>query len=277
MIACDLDGTLLDRRAAIRPRSARLLGDLAAMGLIVVLATGRSWRTAVKIQRQIGLAGPIIAHNGACVFDPATGQELYRRGIPFQTARSMVSWADPRRIMLRCYLGYDRPVLFNRFDAPHQLCWLRPEDRLAPALAHTLREDPVEVFLSGRHEVDAFIHRFGLTGPDYELTVFPHPGYREVNICAPQVDKAEALDALARRCRIASQEVLALGDGLNDVNMLQWAGVGIAIGDGPAAARTAGAYVTPAGDDEPVYSGLSWAIVAGLLPNPEAFNLLRPV
>lgn len=266
LIACDLDGTLLDRRAKIRPLSAHILRQLSDSGIMVVLATGRSWRTALKIQGQIGLTGPIIAHNGASVFDPLTNQELYHRGIPAYRARAMLRWADGHRVMLRCYLGYNRPVVFNRFDTHHQACWLRPEDRLSPDIAHTLRDDPVEVFLSGREEVDRFIHHFGTAGSDYELIIFPHPGYREVNICAPGVDKVEALEALIYRYNLTRDNVLALGDGLNDVNMLQWAGVGIAMGDGTSPARAAATYVTPAGHAEPVHAGIMWAQEQNLMP-----------
>lgn len=264
MVVCDLDGTLLDRRAKIRPQSARLLAQLQREGIWVVLATGRSWRTAYRIQQQTGIAGPLIAHNGAYLFNPQSGQEIYRHCIPAARAREMLEWANHENIMLRCYLGYNKPVIFNRYNTQHQLCWLRPEDRLVTELT-SLQEDPLEIFLFGTHDVDAFVHRFGLRDVDYELTIFPHPGYREVNICAPGVDKVEALDVLASKLGVNPSDVLALGDGLNDVAMLKWAGTSIAMGDGTREAQSVASFVTTPGQGEPVVEGVLWALNRGLL------------
>lgn len=259
-ISCDLDGTLLDHQARIRPQSARALAQLARQGMLVVLASGRSWRTVLRIQQAIGIVGPIITHNGAYGYDSARQAEWYRRGVPAARAREFVVWANQSGVMVRCYLGAGRPVVYNRFDLAHQLCWLRPEDRLVTDLAHSLDTDPLEIFLSGLESVDSFVRHFGMRGEDYELTIFPHVGYREVNVCAPGVDKVEALETLCRAWDLQSHEVLALGDGANDVRMLDWAGVSVAIGDGQPAAQAVADFVTSPANPEPVLEGLRWAL-----------------
>jgi len=266
LVSCDLDGTLLDSRAHIRPRSGDVLRALDAQGVIVALATGRSWRTAYRVQKRLGLSGPIIAHNGAYGFFSDTGREWHRRGIPLLRAQEFVRWADRQRVMLRCYLGFRQPVVYNRFDLAHQLVWMKPEDRLVPRLAEQLTVEPLEIFVSGLREVDALVQEFGLSGSDYELTIFPHPGYREVNICAPGVDKKEGLESLCQLLQISPHDVLALGDGLNDVEMLRWAGVSVAIGDGARAAQQVADYITPPGHPDPVHDGIFWAWAEGLLP-----------
>ncbi|NMP21478.1 HAD family hydrolase [Sulfobacillus harzensis] len=259
-ITCDLDGTLLDHEARIRPKSAQALVELSRQGVMVILASGRSWRTVLRIQRALGLVGPIITHNGAYGYDSAQQREWYRHGVPASRARQFVSWADEVQVMVRCYLGAHQPVVYNRFDLAHQLCWMRPEDRLIPNLADSLSTDPLEIFLSGLDAVDQFIARFGMRGDDYELTVFPHVGYREVNICAPRVDKVEALEELCRLWDINPRDVLALGDGANDVRMLAWAGRAVAIGDGNPLAQAEADFVTSRGNPEPVLEGLLWAL-----------------
>lgn len=258
-IACDLDGTLLDQEARIRPQSARALRALYQRGIMVVLASGRSWRTVVRIQQHIGIKGPIITHNGAYGYDTLIGREWHRHGVAHDCAREFIRWADARAMMVRCYLGVGQPVVYNRFDLAHQLCWLEPEDRLVPNLRDTLDTDPLEIFISGLDSVDGLISRFGLQGPDYELIVFPHVGYREVNICAPGVNKVEALNEFSRLWHIGPQEILALGDGPNDLGMLQWAGQGVAVGDGNLALKAVADYVTAPGSAEPVLEGLRWA------------------
>lgn len=258
-ISCDLDGTLLDHEARIRPQSARALRELWERGIVVVLASGRSWRTVLRIQQEVGIRGPVITHNGAYGYDTFMGREWHRHGVSASRVRQFVAWADSRAVMVRCYLGVDYPVVYNRFDVAHQLCWLRPEDRLVPDLARSLDRDPLEIFISGLEPVDDFIGQYGLAGPDYEVIVFPHLGYREVNICAPGVNKVEALEQFSQRWDIRPEEILALGDGPNDAGMLEWAGLGVAVGDGSREAQNAADFVTTEGAAEPVLEGLRWA------------------
>lgn len=287
LISCDLDGTLLDHQARIRPQSARLLSHLCRAGVKVVLASGRSWRTTLKIHQSLGLEGPIIAHNGAYAFDPHTGQDLYRRTVPAERVRSIVRWANQQNLMIRLYLGQHQHVFFNRFDLAHQLCWLRREDRIVPHLDDVLTEDALEIFFTGLDLVDAFVHAFGSRGTDFEMLTFPHTGYKEANICAPGVDKVEALSALCREWGVLPGEVLALGDGANDEAMLAWSGTAVAVGDGSPVLRNGADLITSAASPEPVYDGLIWAMRQGLLPpvcldplevRPKAFaGELRPL
>lgn len=259
-IVCDLDGTLLDSQAHIHMQSRRALQELSRMGFLVVLASGRSWRSVVAIQRQIGLQGPFIAHNGAYGYDSRLRLEWYRRAVPSLRARQFVSWADQFRVMVRCYLGVGHPVVYNRFDLAHQLVWLRPDDRLVPQLAQELNIDPLEIFLSGTHIVDDFIRQFGVEGDDYELSVLSRTGYREVNICAPGVDKVDALKTLCRTLDIPQDTVLAIGDGLNDQRMIEWAGRGVAIASGHPRTLSKADYVTPIDSPDPVWDALKWAL-----------------
>lgn len=264
LVACDLDGTLLGPDARLREASSALLRRLSEDGVVVTLSTGRSWRTALKIQQQLGINGPIIAHNGGYVFDPRVSHDIYRRDVPVATARRMLEWATAHHTMLRCYLGNRRPVIFNFFDACHQEQFLRPEDVLLTRNPMNLTINPLEIFLFGTYQIAPFIHEFGMRSDDYELILFDHENHQEINICAPDVDKVDALQFLCQTLSIGPESVMALGDGLNDLKMLAWAGTGVAIGDGDPACRTGARYVTTFGSSDPVAEALIWAHNAGL-------------
>lgn len=264
LIACDLDGTLLDANAQLRKASSTLLRKLWHDGTIVVLATGRSWRTALKIQQQLGIAGPIIAHNGGYVFDPRESRDTYRRDVPIATAKGMLDWATKHQTMLRCYLGYRNPVVFNFFDDRHRTHFLRAEDILLSRDTSNLTMNPLEIFLFGTDQIAPFIQEFGMRGTDYELVVFSHDTHQEINICAPDVDKVDALQFLCHQLQIRRDEVMALGDGLNDVKMLGWSGASVAIGDGVPECRVRTRYVTRPGSPDPVAEALLWAVDEGL-------------
>jgi Cof subfamily protein (haloacid dehalogenase superfamily) len=259
LIALDLDGTLLRADGHVGDRTAARLAYLHRRGVAVVIATGRSWRTALRIQRELGIAGPAVAHNGAYAFDSRNGSEWYARRVPRQAARLMLAWATARRIMVRCYLGVGRPVLFNFFTAEHLAAFRQAEDEAVPDLHRTLDTDPLELFLLGNWEVDSFVGRFGRVGPGYELVPFERNGRRELNICAPGVDKVEGVAAVARRLGISPAEILAVGDGPNDVRLLRWAGTAVAVGGGYDQAAAVADYVTPPDSPEPVADALDWA------------------
>ncbi|WP_158246329.1 HAD family hydrolase [Sulfobacillus sp. hq2] len=258
MIACDLDGTLLDEAAHVRPQAAHELHQLWLQGLHVVVATGRSWRTAVRVQRELGISGPIVAHNGAYVFNPALPQpDLYRHGVPITRTQEMMRWGFRHHAHLRCYLGYANPVLFTQFPPDYDV-WQKPEDQVITEDT-AIETEPLEILMLGNRKVTQFIDDFGYQGPDYELTVFSHIGYQEVNICAPRVTKAEGLQHLAHLYHIKPHEVLAIGDGMNDLPMLQWAGVSVAVGEGLEACHQVADYITPVPCSDPVSAALSWA------------------
>jgi hypothetical protein len=258
MVVCDLDGTLLSADGTVSLATQRRLQALTRQGVVFVIATGRSWRTALRVQHTLGITGPIVAHNGAYAFDTASGHDIYARRVALESARAMALWASQRAIMLRCYLGCGHPVLFNFFTHEHRTRFLRPEDTARADLHHRLHIPPVEIFLFGTWEVESFLSRFGQQGPGYELVVFPHETVREVNICAPGVDKVEGVAAVARRLGIDRSEVLAIGDGLNDLRMMRWAEASVAVGTGTAEARQIATYVTDPDCPDPVVSALDW-------------------
>ncbi len=261
MVVTDLDGTLLKADGSLTAETGARLAAMSRRGVLVVIATGRSWRTALRVQRDLGVRGPFIAHNGAYVYDTRGRNQWYSNRVPVGEARRMLAWATTRKIMLRCYLGVGEPVLFNLFTAEHRQHFQRREDRVVDHLARTLEKRPLELFLFGTDEVDQFLERFGPKGYGYETLVFPHPdrGIREVNVCAPGVDKLDGVRAACQRLGIQSDEVLAIGDGLNDVSLLRWAGMAAAMGTGLDSAKRVADYVTQPDMADPVLDAIRWA------------------
>jgi Cof subfamily protein (haloacid dehalogenase superfamily) len=268
LVVCDLDGTLLRPDGSVGAATRAQVQRLVSRGIPFVIATGRSWRTAQRIQSELGLTGPFVAHNGAYAYDTAGQQVLYARRVALERARAMALWASQRGIMLRYYLGVGHPVLFNLFTAEHQERFRRPEDVLCEDLHDRLPMGPLEIFLLGTWEVDSFLERFGPRGSGYEAVVFQQPPARAINVCAPGVDKVEAVAAVARRLGLHRREVLAIGDGANDLRMMRWAGASVAVGAGHEDAHRVATYVTRPDNPDPVAEALTWADRAGLLAPP---------
>lgn len=265
LISCDLDGTLLDEQECILPESGKMLRNLFRNGTIIVLATGRSWRSALNIQQQLGIVGPIIAHDGGYVFDTSRNLELYKRIIPQPIAEYILHWGTQQHVKIRCYLGYDKPVLYNfAYDVNNG-----GSTTINETLFHQnpLRNvEPLEMYIFGETEIEKTVTQLGYQGFGYEINVFPHPDYRKLTINPPAVNKVHALRALCSIVGIDRQEVMAFGDGDNDIQMIKWAGTGIAMGHGVAECANSAAYVTSNQvTQEPVLQGLMWASQQGLL------------
>lgn len=268
MIACDLDGTLIDESQVIRPQASAWLKRLSLSGVMVVLATGRSWRTALAFQRQLGIKGPLIAHDGGYLFDTRQEVELYRRGIPLDQAKEMIDWCTDHDVMVRAYLGYRKPVVFNFFDQAHQTYYRRPEDMVLTDDRAQLNADPLELymFMERDEAVARFVGAFDGHEQGYFVHVFPQPGATKVTVNPPNVDKVDALTVLCRLMGFDTQDVMAFGDGLNDRQMLKWVGVGVAMGHGVPDNFSHAAFVTTdVGDEDPVVQGIRWAMGEGLL------------
>lgn len=261
MVVTDLDGTLLAPDGSLTKETAGRLSALSRRGVIVAIATGRSWRTALRVQQQLGIRGPFIAHNGAYVYDTKNRGQWYANRVPVGEARRMLAWATSRHIMMRCYIGVGQPVLFNLYTQQHRDQFLRREDQVVDHLARNLDQNPLELFLFGTDDADAFLERFGPSGHGYETLVFPHPdrGVREINVCAPGVDKLDGVRAACQRMAIQPDEVLAIGDGLNDVAMMRWAGMAAAMGTGLDSAKRVADYITEPGRPDPVLDAIRWA------------------
>ena len=260
LISCDLDGTLLDEHECIFPESGKMLRNLFRNGTIIVLATGRSWRSALNIQQQLGIVGPIIAHDGGYVFDTSKNLELYKRIIPRPIAGSILHWGTQHQVKIRYYLGYGKPVLYNfAYDAS-----TTSETLLHPS--SPINVEPLEMYIFGETEIEKTVTQLGYQGFGYEINVFPHPDYRKLTINPPAVNKVHALSALCSLVGVDRQEVMAIGDGDNDIQMIKWAGTGIAMGHGVAECANFAAYVTSNQViEEPVLQGLIWASRQGLL------------
>ncbi|MCY0886612.1 MAG: HAD family hydrolase [Firmicutes bacterium] len=264
LVAVDLDGTLLNPAAQPHPKAMGYLRSLARAGTAVVLASGRSWRTVLEIQQRLGIVGPFIAHNGAYVHDTGTRLDLWTRTVPPEVTRRMFAWADAENLMLRAYLPIPHPVVFNRFTVEHLHRWYRPGDVVRADAAAHLERGALEIFLLGDGEVDRMLNAFGPRGNGYELVVLPRGPLREVEVCAPGVDKLDGVRAVAAFYEVPASQVLAIGDGLNDVGVLRWAGLSVAVGRGVPEARAAADLVSPVEVEDPVSWALETAVAEGI-------------
>jgi Cof subfamily protein (haloacid dehalogenase superfamily) len=248
LAATDLDGTLLGPDKRISHANLQAVQALHARGARLLLASGRRHQNSVRIQRELGLDGPVIACQGAMIKDCASDEVIEAHLLPPALAAELVGEGQRRGF---CVIYYH---LDHLFVAARHNRWIDLYERRVGEVAevlpdlHSLRGeaalkivwygDPARLSaLRPRLEAD-YGGRLQVLSTDVENLEFMLPG----------INKASALATVAARLGVGQAETMAFGDGENDVPMLGWAHLGVAVDHGVPAARAAADLISPPGD-----------------------------
>lgn len=255
LIATDLDDTLLNAESALTARAAAALGAAMAAGCGVALVSGRMPEATLPFARAIGANAPMVLYNGAMVYDHRDGRTLFARRIPFRAALAMARLIDGLGLYAQLYPG-----------AGYYCDEIRPQTEAYArqiGVAATPVHMPVSRWLAA-HPCDlqkllvidtpegAAAARAALraAAPAGVCCMRSKPHYLEI---VPEgVDKGRALAWLAARLGVAPEEVMAFGDGENDVPMLRFAGAGYAMANACGAARACTPDVAPRNTEDGV-------------------------
>jgi Cof subfamily protein (haloacid dehalogenase superfamily) len=272
LLALDLDGTLLNSRGTLSERNQRSLKLARERGVRIALVTGRRFRDARPIALKLGLDLPLISHNGALTKHVQTLETVAAILLPLEAAREVLRVGrtvggdvlvsdDPDGAGL---LVYDHVSGDNRALAEY-LRWARTvhgddsDDavRQVASLEDYLDHAPVHIAFSGHCEpmrrlAEVLKHELGSLVKIFP-TLYAPRDFGLVDIVNPRVSKATGVAAAAAELDIASDEVMAMGDNLNDVEMLSWAGTAVAVANAePELKEIAGVHLTASNDEDGV-------------------------
>lgn len=248
LLAVDIDGTLVNAQREITPPVRRAVRRAQERGVRVCLATGRIWPSARQFVEGLGADSPVILYNGGMVYDFASGEVWLRSPLPLRHAR------DVLRILRAHPAAHPHLYVDDRVFIPAMnettAVYQRKDNLRAEAvgdLADWLTVDPMKILIIGARpaleavarEIDALPYRIN--------TVFSEINYLE--ILPPGVSKGRALRAAAERLGIPREAIIAVGDHLNDLGMIEYAGVGVAMANAPEALRARAGFVAPSNDE----------------------------
>lgn len=259
LIALDLDGTLLAPDESISPRNRKAIAAVLAAGTRVVLVTGRGVDTPIRVSKELGLNLPVICCHGALTKDFGANKILEHVPVPLQYAKPMIAFAEAHGLALAVY--HDES--FHRLAGSeiYMEDMRGPGWREAPSLSEILRDGaPTFIRFLGPESVARMQREFG----DLPLA-FRHETWHDFVECAVLNRAASKKNALAQLCAdfgISAERVLAIGDSRNDVPMLRWAGIGVAMGNALPEVRESVRYVTAPNDRD----GVAQAIERFCLP-----------
>lgn len=264
LLACDIDDTIVRFPHPPSPAVTSALHAAQEQGTIVALVTGRAFRRARPIAELLGLDTPIICNHGGSIRDGRTGDMLHRETLPRALATEVVDWMSKQDVHI---LVFDQDLVYHtgktdEVVADFQVYTYGKQSFYTPDLVQSLPEE-IEIILCTSHSHDhlAAIHsqaaaRFG----QRTRVLFSHPYGLDI---MPHSSKSQALAWLAARLNIPQARVMAVGDGNNDADMLAWAGLGVAMGDGAPEALAQADVIAPSFEQD----GLAWAIQEYILGN----------
>ncbi|RKQ32611.1 Cof-type HAD-IIB family hydrolase [Oceanobacillus halophilus] len=248
LIALDLDGTLLTDEKEISEFTKQSV--LAAMeeGHIVVIATGRPHRASINYYHELGLRTPMVNFNGALIHHPTDKKwDVLHNPMPIRTAKQVIEASydlDVHNILAEVkddvYLDqYDERVIQifqqTKEDPPFTI----------GSLKNKLKEDPTSLLIYPK-EQDILQLRNHLT--EYHAELIEHrkwgAPYNVIEIVKKGMNKAVGLQKIAHYFNISKENIIAFGDEDNDLEMIDYAGVGVAMGNAIDELKNVAKHVT---------------------------------
>lgn len=238
MVALDIDGTLVDHEGVLPERLRRTVRRIAMAGVPVILTTGRSWHATRPVFEELELPpGPAISSNGAvtvqfppfelltaATFDPSEVIEKVLREHPSAALAAEVVGT-----------GYRVTRAFPDGELLGDIEVVTADELAGDDVSRIVVRDPD----ASEHEFIALAERLGLHGVSYSV------GWSAwLDIAPAGVNKATGLAGVVDALGFTASDVLAMGDGRNDIEMLRWAGRGVALGDACAEVQAAADDVT---------------------------------
>jgi Cof subfamily protein (haloacid dehalogenase superfamily) len=265
LIGIDIDGTLLDSRGQMPADNRDAIHEAVAAGVHVALVTGRSFPFARPVADPLPATTTLIVSNGA-IERAMDGTTLARRLLDRSVALRVLHVTRPFRDSAALIFDRDaeRQVVFETMDweQPNRKgYWSRNQsliDRSVP-LELALTEDPIQVmFNGGVLQMRSLAEALDEEAREYaiSLTEYEHRDITLIDVTSPAATKGRALAWRAEQMGITADEVMAIGDNFNDLEMLEFAGTPVVMGNAVDALRTRGWHVT-GGQDE---GGLAQAI-----------------
>ena len=264
LIALDLDGTVVNREGALVAGSREAVQRAVATGLTVTLATGRMYRPSNRFAAELNISAPLICHQGALVREPGDGETLWHMPLPASLARRLIAGIREEGVHQYCFIDGAIYVEERREDDLRYAHQNGVELRLVDDLAMLSERQPTEIAARGESaEIDRLVARMRVNFGT-EVTVNKvHSSFCEVVHAG--AGKGNGLKYLAERLGVPQSQTVAIGDSPNDISMLEWAGLGIAVGDAPDEVRASADWVVDHGTEDSFHEA-----IARLLSHSEA-------
>ena len=266
VLVLDIDGTLYNSEKRITPATREAIFRAREAGKVIAIASGRPLRGMEAVADELDFAakgGFLMAYNGGRIVNAHTGETIREVRLPREAVPRVAALAK----------AYGVPVVGH---APDSLVSEAPDDALIqlearlngmtvtaiPSLADYTEHRLYKCLMTGDADKLAVLERVAAERFAGTLNVFRSEPYF-LEILPLGVDKASAIDILVRHLRISKSEVIACGDGFNDLSMIRHAGFGVAMSNAQQAVKESADYVTASCDEDGLVEVIERFLMAG--------------
>jgi len=253
LIAVDLDGTTLRHVGddfIVSPRVKAAIRGAIDNGVQVVVATGRGVFATREFARLLGVNAPAICHQGGVIYDFTTETILHEMTLPYDLACELASLERQYSNWHACMYRDDQVFITAKRYADGFYDLVANGPIVRPDLCAAL--DGVEpekvLFIFPPEDIPEGLRIIGEHVGNRAVVVQSHPMFVEVNPLGAH--KGAGLAWLADYLRVPREHILAIGDQGNDVTMIDWAGVGVAMGNGNPLAKQVADWIAPSIEED---------------------------
>lgn len=255
VIVLDLDGTLTNREKKITAHTKEVLMQAQEQGKIVVLASGRPTYGVMPLAKELELdryGGYILAYNGGIIMDCKTGETVFQRQLPVGINRTIAQLAVEHGVNLLTYEGphiiaSNAECPYTQLESKINHIDIRQVDNMEEYVTF-----PVPKFLMTEEgDYLALVEAKVKAALGKNFSVYrSEPFFLEV--LPKGIDKAKSLERLLTLLGLSKQQMIACGDGYNDLSMIEYAGLGVAMANAVLPVRNAADYVTLSNEEDGV-------------------------
>ena len=234
MIVMDIDGTLTTDNKIISQRTKAALTYAQEKGIIIALASGRPPEGMKQFSQQLEMEkhhGILLAFNGGSVLDAQSKQKIYEKSIPLDRAKAMLKHLENFPVTPFVFQGsYIYSSDKNGYKVEHERSVSGLKTKEIYPMAEKLDFSPVKIVSAAPHDILVSVRDKIMEPFEKEFTfIMAAPDYLDCN--RKGISKGDTLVKICKSLHISLDEVIAFGDEQNDLSMIKYAGLGIAMGD----------------------------------------------
>ncbi|PIS41705.1 MAG: hypothetical protein COT25_01635 [Candidatus Kerfeldbacteria bacterium CG08_land_8_20_14_0_20_42_7] len=261
-IVVDLDDTLIGMDLRVSSRNKKAIRRALKKGIQVTIATGRTFQTAEPFVQKLGIRLPVICYNGALVRN--THKVHIEKMLPEYFVPELVAFAKRNHVQIAFYVSHHSVIFFNRpldafakeyLDNIEQVS----EITLVNFSSFSLPRTPIKAMMISTDKKTRVLARKARAkwGDKMYITI-TRPNLLE--FLNPEINKGTAVAYLAKQIKVPLSQTMAIGDGMNDIPMLQKVRYSVAVKNAPAIVEKEARYVVSSWEKDGVAEAIEWAM-----------------
>lgn len=253
ILVLDLDGTLTNRDKIITPKTKLALMDLLERGKQIVLASGRPTYGVMPLARELQLdayGGYILSFNGGTILNCKTGETMFSRSLPIESNKKIIDLAEEHGVNILTY--EDDSIITPDASCPYaekESAVNRLELKEVKNIKNYLDFEVPKFMMLDDGDYLSMVEGKVKAALGKHFSVYRSEPYF-LEILPRGIDKAQSLERLLGESGLTKDQMIACGDGYNDLSMIRYAGLGVAMDNAVLPVRKAAGYITLSNNED---------------------------